>query len=163
MLKHLSIKNVAVIETAEIDFEKGFNVLTGETGAGKSIIIDAINLLKGERSSRALIRAGEMKARVDGEFETDSDTAEKIADILGTEAENQIIISREMNQENKNTIRVNGVPVTLSMLKEIGEYLINIHGQHDNTSLLSVKSHIEFLDKFGEDELSDALSEYREV
>lgn len=163
MLKHLSIKNVAVIETAQIDFEKGFNVLTGETGAGKSIIIDAINLLKGERSSRALIRAGESKARVDGEFETDDKSARIIADILGTEKENQIIVSREMNQENKNTIRVNGVPVTLSMLKEIGEYLINIHGQHDNTSLLSVKNHIEFLDKFGGKILDNALDEYKRV
>ena len=163
MIKHISIKNVAVIETAEIDFEEGFNVLTGETGAGKSIIIDAINLLKGERSSRSLIRAGESKARVCGEFETDEETAEKIADILGTDAETQIVISREMNQENKNTIRINGVPVTLSMLKEIGEYLINIHGQHDNTSLLSVKSHIEFLDKFSGEALLEALSSYRET
>ncbi len=161
MLKHLSIKNVAVIESAQIDFEKGFNVLTGETGAGKSIIIDAINLLKGERTSKGLIRSGETFARVDGEFETDEESAKKISDILGKEAEQEIIISREMNIDGKNTIRVNGVPVNLSMLKEIGEHLINIHGQHDNTSLLSVKTHIDFLDKFIGDDIKETLSDFR--
>ena len=161
MLKHISIKNVAVIETAQIDFEKGFSVLTGETGAGKSIIIDAINLLKGERTSKSLIRSGETSARVDGEFETDDEGAKKIGDILGKDPECEVIISREMNQDNKNTIRVNGTPVNLSMLKEIGEILINIHGQHDNTSLLSVKTHIDFLDKFIGDDISKPLSDYR--
>ncbi len=161
MLKHLSIKNVAVIESAQIDFEEGFNVLTGETGAGKSIIIDAINLLKGERTSKSLIRSGETTARVDGEFEIPQEGAKKIAEILGTEPECEIIISREMNQDNKNTIRVNGVPVNLSMLKQIGENLINIHGQHDNTSLLSVKTHIDFLDKFSGEDIKNVLSDYR--
>ncbi|MBE7051134.1 MAG: DNA repair protein RecN [Ruminococcaceae bacterium] len=163
MLKHLSIKNVAVIEAAEIDFDRGFSVLTGETGAGKSIIIDAINMLKGERASKNMIRAGETKARVDGEFETDNISAEKIADILGTEAESQIIISREMNSDGKNTIRVNGIPVNLSMLKMIGEYLVNIHGQHDNTSLLSVKSHIGFLDSFGGEKTAELLRCYGSI
>lgn len=163
MLKHISIKNVAVIEKADIDFDRGFSVLTGETGAGKSIIIDAINMLKGERASKGLIRAGEQKARVDGEFETDIHSAGQIADILGTEPERQIIISREMGLDGKNTIRVNGVPVNLTMLKQIGEYLVNIHGQHDNTSLLSVKSHIGFLDKFGSSEIASALEEYKKI
>lgn len=163
MLKHLSIKNVAVIEAAEIDFDRGFSVLTGETGAGKSIIIDAINMLKGERASKNMIRAGETKARVDGEFETDNISAEKIADILGTDAESQIIISREMNSDGKNTIRVNGIPVNLSMLKMIGEYLVNIHGQHDNTSLLSVKSHIGFLDSFGGEKTAELLRCYGSI
>lgn len=163
MLKHLSIKNVAVIENASIDFERGFSVLTGETGAGKSIIIDSINMLKGERASKSMIRAGESKARVDGEFETDLDTAEKIADILGIDPECDIIISREMNQEGKNTIRVNGVPVNISMLKSIGELLVNIHGQHDNTSLLSPKSHIVFLDRFGKEDVKNALCEYQKI
>lgn len=163
MLKHISIKNVAVIEKADIDFDRGFSVLTGETGAGKSIIIDAINMLKGERASKGLIRAGEQKARVDGEFETDIHSAGQIADILGTEPERQIIISREMSLDGKNTIRVNGVPVNLTMLKQIGEYLVNIHGQHDNTSLLSVKSHKGFLDKFGSGEIASALEEYKKI
>ena len=161
MLRHISIKNVAVIEQAEIDFEKGFNVLTGETGAGKSIIIDAINMLKGERASKALIRAGESKARVDGEFETDGESAAKIADILGTDPETEIIISREMHSDGKNTVRVNGVPVNLAMLKSIGECLVNIHGQHDNTSLLSVKSHRGFLDRFAGEPLKEVLENYQ--
>lgn len=163
MLKHLSIKNVAVIEQAEIDFEVGFSVLTGETGAGKSIIIDAINMLKGERTSKSLIRAGETKARVDGEFEIGTASANAIAEILGTDPEEQIIISREMNLDGKNTIRVNGVPVNLATLKAIGEYIINIHGQHDNTSLLSVKSHVGFLDKFGSDKIALALADYQDI
>ncbi len=163
MLKHLSIKNVAVIESADIDFDSGLSVLTGETGAGKSIIIDAINMLKGERASRALIRAGETKARVDGQFETDDSSAAAIADIMGTEPENEIIISREMNADGKNTIRVNGMPVSITMLKAIGEHLVNIHGQHDNTSLLSVRSHIGFLDRFGAEETSRLIEAYCDI
>jgi len=162
MLKHLSIKNVAVIEKAEIDFENGFSVLTGETGAGKSIIIDAINMLKGERTSKGLIRGGETKARVDGQFETDEHTAGEIAEILGTDPECEIFISREMNSESKNTIRVNGIPVNMSVLKMIGDKLVNIHGQHDNTSLLSVRTHIGFLDRFGFSEIEPVLLQYRE-
>lgn len=163
MLKHLSIKNVAVIESADIDFDSGFNVLTGETGAGKSIIIDAINMLKGERASKSLIRAGETKARVDGVFETDSSSAAAIADIMGAEIEKEIIISREMNSDGKNTIRVNGMPVNITMLKAIGEHLVNIHGQHDNTSLLSVKSHIGFLDRFGGEKTAELISHYCDI
>ena len=115
MLKHISIKNVAVIEEVNIDFSAGLSVLTGETGAGKSIIIDSINLLKGERGSKSLIRAGESKARVNGVFETDTDTAEKIADILGTDADTDIIISRELSQDGKNTIRINGTPANIAI------------------------------------------------
>jgi len=163
VLKHLSIKNVAVIESADIDFDSGLSVLTGETGAGKSIIIDAINMLKGERASRSLIRAGETKARVDGVFETDSSSAAAIADIMGTESETEIIISREMNSDGKNTIRVNGMPVNITMLKAIGEHLVNIHGQHDNTSLLSVRSHIGFLDRFGGEETAKLILQYRDI
>ena len=163
MLFNIDIKNVAVIENISFAPENGMSVLTGETGAGKSIIIDAINLLKGERTSKSLIRSGETSARVDGEFETDDEGAKKIGDILGKDPECEVIISREMNQDNKHTIRVNGTPVNLSMLKEIGEILINSHGQHDNTSLLSVKTHIDFLDKFIGDDISKPLSDYRLV
>ncbi len=163
MLRHLSIKNVAVIECCEIDFDRGFQVLTGETGAGKSIIIDAINMLKGERASKELIRSGEEKARVDGIFEVSEETSEKIAEILGTDPECEIMISREMTSDGKNTIRVNGTAVTLGILKQVGELLVNIHGQHDNTSLLSAKTHIGFLDCYGGEKTKELKEKYKEV
>lgn len=161
MLKHISIKNVAVIEEVNIDFTSGLSVLTGETGAGKSIIIDSINLLKGERGSKALIRSGEDKARVSGVFETDEETAQKIADVLGTEADTDVIVSRELSQDGKNTIRINGVPANITMLKSVGDLLVNIHGQHDNTSLLSVKTHLGFLDSFGKEEIAPVYEKYK--
>ncbi len=161
MLKQLYIKNVAVIEELNIDFFKGLSVLTGETGAGKSIIIDSIGLLKGDRGSKSIIRSGEEKARVDGVFDADMETAQKIADILGTEPEEEIIISRQISSDGKNTVRINGVPANINMLREIGSYLVNIHGQHDNVSLLQPKNHIEFLDSFGKEEISPALMEYK--
>lgn len=163
MLKHLSIKNIAVIEACDIDFDMGFNVLTGETGAGKSIIIDAINMLKGERASKELIRAGENKARVDGVFEVDELCASVIADLLGTEPETEIMISRELGVDGKNNVRINGIPASLSVLKAIGQHLVNIHGQHDNTSLLSAKSHIVFLDRFGKGETVELTEKYKEI
>ncbi|MBR3933035.1 MAG: DNA repair protein RecN [Clostridia bacterium] len=161
MLKHISIKNVAVIEEVNIDFSSGLSVLTGETGAGKSIIIDSINLLKGERGSKSLIRAGEEKARVNGVFDVDTITAQKIADILGSDPETDVIISRELSSDGKNTIRINGTPANLAMLKSVGELLVNIHGQHDNTSLLSVKTHLGLLDSYGKEEIAPVLEKYR--
>ena len=161
MLKHISIKNVAVIEEVNIDFTSSLSVLTGETGAGKSIIIDSINLLKGERGSKALIRAGEDRARVSGVFETDEETAQKIADIIGTEADTDVIITRELSQDGKNNIRINGIPANITMLKSVGDHLVNIHGQHDNTSLLSAKTHLGFLDRFGKEEIAPAYEKYK--
>lgn len=161
MLKHLSIKNVAVIEEVNIDFCTGFSVLTGETGAGKSIIIDSINLLKGERGSKSMIRHGEDKARVSGVFEVDGYVANEIAGILGCDAEDEIIISRELSTDGKNTIRINGMPANIAMLKQVGDCLINIHGQHDNTSLLAVKTHMGFLDNFGKEEIEPVYASYR--
>ena len=163
MLKHLSIKNVAVIEEVNIDFCSGFSVLTGETGAGKSIIIDSINLLKGERGSKTMIRHGEEKARVAGVFEVDSHVAEEIAGILGCDAEEEIIVSRELSTDGKNIIRINGMPANIAMLKQVGDCLINIHGQHDNTSLLAVKTHMGFLDSYGKEEIEPVFESYREL
>ena len=162
MLKQLYIKNVAVIEELSIDFYKGLSVLTGETGAGKSIIIDAISLLKGDRGSKSIIRSGEEKARVDGVFDVDEETAGKIADILGTDPEEEIFISRQISADGKNTVRINGIPANINTLKDIGGLLVNIHGQHDNTSLLLPKNHIGFLDSFGKEEILPVLSEYKE-
>lgn len=164
MLTHLSIKNIAVIDNAQIDFADGFNILTGETGAGKSIIINSLNILSGYRASKELIRSGEQSARVDGIFTVTDEIKTEISNLIGIEAEdNEILISREFNLDGKNSVRINGSPVTLSMLKEIGPLLVNIHGQHDSASLLSKKSHMGFLDEFGGEKLLTALKEYTEA
>ena len=164
MLTHLSIKNIAVIDKAQIDFDNGFNILTGETGAGKSIIINSLNILKGERASKELIRSGEQSARVDGIFTVSDEIKNEIENLIGIDVDdNEIMISREFNLDGKNSVRINGSVVTLSMLKEIGEFFVNIHGQHDSTSLLVKKSHMGFLDNFGGENLKNALSEYAKV
>lgn len=160
MIRQLMIKNIAVIDCADIEFDSGFNVLTGETGAGKSIIIDSINILKGERASKNIIRNGENSAKVSAIVSVSDEAAKEIADATGIESEDgELLISREITLDGKNNIRVNGSPVTLSMLKAIGESLITIHGQHDNTSLLSKKTHIVFLDRFAQNEA--ATTAYR--
>ena len=161
MLKALSIKNIAVIENVNIDFENGFNILTGETGAGKSIIIDSLNLLKGERAQKNIIRNGETKARVDGVFELGENEAAYIADLIGTDPEEEVIISREITVEGKGAIRINGVPVTQAMLKSAGERLITIHGQHDNQALLTPSKHIDFLDECAKTE--ECRASYRKI
>lgn len=164
MLNRLFIKNIAVIENAEIEFENGFNILTGETGAGKSIIIDSVNILKGERASKELIRTGEQKARVDGVFTVDVDTQRLLSDEFGIEAEDgQILISREITADGKNNIRINGMPAIGSVLKEVGAHLVTIHGQHDNTSLLAKKTHLKLLDSAAGDELSKTLNDYKDI
>lgn len=163
MLRVLSIKNIAVIENVSIDFSEGFNILTGETGAGKSIIIDSLNLLKGERAQKNIIRNGESKARVDAMFDLNSSEAEYIGELLGMEIEDELLISREISVEGKGNIRINGMPVTLGMLKTVGDSLITIHGQHDNTSLLSKKTHMVFLDRFGGGEIASAKEKYKEL
>ena len=153
MIRQLMIKNIAVIDSADIEFDKGFNVLTGETGAGKSIIIDSLNMLKGERASKNIIRNGENSAKVSAILSVGEEAAKEIYDATGIQADDgELLISREITLDGKNNIRVNGAPVTLSMLKIIGESLITIHGQHDNTSLLSKKTHIVFLDRFARTE-----------
>lgn len=164
MLNKLFIKNMAVIESAEIEFSKGFNILTGETGAGKSIVIDSLNILKGERVGKDVIRSGETKARVDGVFTIDRKTAEALEDEFGIETEDgELIISREINAEGKGNVRINGLPTTVAVLKEVGQSLINIHGQHDNTSLLHKKTHISLLDSVAGEELGKAYDSYINV
>jgi len=164
LLNRLFIKNIAVIENAEIEFENGFNILTGETGAGKSIIIDSVNILKGERASKELIRSGEQKARVDGVFTVDVDTQRLLSDEFGIEAEDgQILISREITADGKNNIRINGMPAIGSVLKEVGAHLVTIHGQHDNTSLLAKKTHLKLLDSAAGEELTKTINEYKDI
>lgn len=160
MLKSLSIFNVAVIEHTMIDFEKGLNVLTGETGAGKSIIIDSLNLILGNRASKEIIRSGETTLKVEALFDIDKN-AKDILLSYGIDAEDELLISREVNVEGKNSIRINGSLSTLSILKEIGKELVNIHGQNDNQDLLNADKHITLLDNYAQN--SELLSEYKKI
>lgn len=161
MLSLIHIENMAVIEKCEIEFSAGFNVLTGETGAGKSIIIDSISALLGQRISRDVVRFGNKKGAVLGVF---CDVPQVVIDILngyGLEvSDDNLHIKREISHDGKSVCRINMQPVTASVLKEIAPYLINIHGQHDGQKLLSDVYHVNFLDSFGEN--SKILEEYRE-
>ena len=164
MLRNLAIQNIAVIDRADIEFTDGCNILTGETGAGKSIIIDALGLLCGGSTSRELIRAGEKSARVDGLFSVSPAVASILEEQFGIVAEDgEVLISREMSIDGKNTVRVCGAMATAAMLRSIGALLVSIHGQHDNISLLSKKTHIRLLDAFGGEEAGRALAEYHAV
>lgn len=161
MLKSLSIQNIAVIEKAQIEFSKGLNVLTGETGAGKSIIIDSINAILGERTSRELVRSGCDNAFVSGYFEDVDESVNALLDELGIEREddNSLVVSRKISAQGKSVFRINGVQVTASMLKSLGGLLINIHGQHDSQALLNPDEHFKFLDSYAN--ISPLLDEYK--
>lgn len=161
MLKSLSIQNIAVIEKAQIEFSKGLNVLTGETGAGKSIIIDSINAILGERTSRELVRSGCDNAFVSAYFENVDDSVNELLDELGIEREddNSLVVSRKISAQGKSVFRINGVQVTASMLKSLGVLLINIHGQHDSQALLNPDEHFKFLDSYAN--ISPLLDEYK--
>lgn len=160
MLNTLDIKNIAIIEHLNIDFPHGLTVLTGETGAGKSIIIDAVNLLLGARTNKSLVRHGAPKAFVQGVFSVGSELC-ALLDELGIETEdNQVIIGRDISSDGKSTCRINGVIVPQNILREIGSYLINIHGQQDNQFLLNPSKHIDFLDEYAKTDLSEYTKLY---
>ncbi len=148
MLKYLHIENIAVIEKTDIEFTDGFNVLTGETGAGKSIVIDSINAVLGERTSKDLIRAGCDFAEVSALFGNISDNCLKELELLGIEpdSDGNILITRRLSLSGKGLIKINGKPVTAGDLREISAFLINIHGQHDNQALLNPEKHCGFID-----------------
>ncbi len=162
MLKELYIKNVAVIDEAVINFEKGFNVLTGETGAGKSILIDAINMVIGSRSNRELVRTGTEKAITSATFEVkNQEVLDKLSE-LGIEPEGgDIILLRQISADGKSTCRCNGIMLPLGSLREIGELLVDIHGQHDNQKIMNKASHIDFLDGYGK--YGGLIAEYKEI
>ena len=150
MLSLLHIENIAVIESADISFDQGFNILTGETGAGKSIVIDAISAILGERAYRDMIRTGAGKASVRAVF-TDVPELAWFAE-NGVEYDPETIIQREIYLDGKNVCRVNGMLVTVSILRKLGIQLINIHGQHDSASLFDENNHLQFLDDFAVNE-----------
>ena len=148
MLSLLHIENIAVIERADISFDRGFHVLTGETGAGKSIVIDAISAILGERAYRDMIRTGAAKASVRAVF-TDVPEYPWFSE-NGVDYDPETIIQREIYLDGKNVCRVNGCLVTVSILRKLGIQLINIHGQHDSASLFDENNHLTFLDDFAE-------------
>ena len=161
MLSNLQIENLAVIKSASIDFENGFNVMTGETGAGKSIVIDSLNAILGERTSRELIRSGADSASVCAEFQNVGDNVKNELEKLGIEKDDTLIVSRKLTPDGKNVCRINGMPATVSMLKALGVQLVNIHGQLDNQSLLSPETHCSFIDKLAGS--GRELNEFKEL
>ena len=151
MLLEISIKNFAIIESISLNFEQGMTVLTGETGAGKSIIIDAMNMMLGARATTEVIRHGAPKAEIEGLFSIESNRAlEEIFDEQGLELSDEIIIRREILQNGRSISRVNGQMVNLSVLRTIGQQLVDIHGQHDQEELMRPHRHIQMLDEFGD-------------
>lgn len=160
MLKELYIENLAVIEKASIEFTDGMNVFTGETGAGKSILINGINAVLGQRTTKDIVRNGCKKALISAVFDDIPVQTLKLLSDNGVECENsQLIISREISSDGGSVARINSRPANVSLLKEIGEQLVNIHGQHDNQVLLSPDKHLGILDSYGE--LEPLLSDYR--
>ena len=151
MLSQLYIQNIAVIEKVQVAFEKGLNVFTGETGAGKSIVIDATNAVLGNRTSRDLVRTGAPKALVTALFEEIGDETKEQLLSLGFEPEEDgsLLLSREIAADGKTSCKIGGRPATVSILREVAQSLINIHGQHDNQSLLMPEQHLGYIDQFG--------------
>ena len=173
MLVELNVKNFAIIDELQLRFNPGFNVLTGETGAGKSIIIDAVSTLLGGRADSTMIRSGTDEARVEGIFHLNETAKEAILPLLqkdGLEGddENILVLAREIRRERRSICRVNGRAVTLGTLESIGQHLVDIHGQTEHLSLLRVREHIEFLDRYGDlwalrRQVADLVRELRQV
>ena len=167
MLKFLHIENIAVIEQTDIEFKSGFNVLTGETGAGKSILIDAINAVLGERTSKDLIRTGcdtALVSAVFGDLTSQAITALTENDIT-PDSDGNIVITRKLSLSGKGIIKINNIPVTATILREIAKYLINIHGQHDNQFLLDPNMHLGYIDAIAENQnlIQDYYTEFKEL
>ena len=154
MLQTLFIKNVALISSLTIDFGRGLNILLGETGAGKSIIFDALNFVLGEKADKTLIRSGEDMMRVDAVFSSLNAQASAQLEELGFSDE-ELALSRTYSLDGKSVIRVNGVPTSQSVLKEIGSILVNSYSQHESVDLLKVKNHLSMLDKFGGNDIKN--------
>ena len=168
MLNSLYIENIAVIEKTEVEFYSGLNILTGETGAGKSIVIDAINAVLGQRASKELIRSGEQSATVFASFSDINDIVKQKLEENGYPVDDELVLSRTLSLSGKNTCRVNGRPANVSLLKELGLNLINIHGQHESYELFSPDTHITYIDNLANnqellEEYKEKFSEYRKL
>ncbi len=165
MLSSLHIENIAVIKNADIDFKSGFNALTGETGAGKSILLGSVGLIMGERPSKDMIRSGESKAVVSAVFSDLKESTEALLSEYGISKEDDgcLYISRTVQADGKAQTKINGMTAPVSAQKAIAASLINIHGQHDSITLLSPNAHIEYLDRYSSKELEPKLAEYRKL
>lgn len=165
MLQELSIRNFAIIPALNVTFDEGMTVLTGETGAGKSIIIDAVGLLAGGRGSNEYIRQGEKKCVLEGLFAMDQHPlVEKRLDSLSIEHEdNMLVLQREIYRNGKNTCRINGHLVNLTTLRSIGELLVDIHGQNEHQELMQASKHVELLDEYGKEKIGSAKVAYQKV
>ena len=161
MLSLLHIENIAVIESADIQFDKGFNALTGETGAGKSIVVDAIGAIIGERTSRDLIRTGAKSAMVSAVFTQLPALSWFAENGLGPDEDGNLLLQREIQLDGKNICRLNGRLLTVSQLRALGRQLLNIHGQHDGQQLLDERCHLSYLDRFGG--MESLLAAYQEA
>ncbi|KKI93025.1 DNA recombination protein RecN [Bacillus sp. SA1-12] len=166
MLAELSIKNFAIIESLTISFEKGLTVLTGETGAGKSIIIDAIHLIAGARGSSEFVRFGEKRAELEGLFLIDDEqhpVYTKCEDIGIDISDGMIVLRRDVAASGKSICRINGKLVTIAILREIGQCLVDIHGQHDNQELMNEENHLTLLDQYGGNKVRQAIDAYFQI
>ena len=165
MLASLKIENVSVIEKAEVNFTPGFNVLTGETGAGKSILIDSINAILGNRTSRELVRSGAQKACIWATFESIPTSVKKQLEKCGYEVTDDLLLYREINAEGKGSCRVNGMPATAAVVRDISSGLLSIHGQHDSQSLTNPALHLGLLDQYAQnrDLFAEYYRRYREL
>ncbi|MFD2116048.1 DNA repair protein RecN [Paenibacillus yanchengensis] len=166
MLRELAIKNLAVIEQVDVTFRQGFHVLTGETGAGKSILIDALGLVIGGRGSAEMVRHGCDKAVIEAMFDLSAqhpvwNVLHKIG--INAAADEALVIRRELSAAGKSSSRINGQLVTMTMLREVGEFLVNIHGQHEHQSLLKTERHLEWLDLYAGDLLADRKHSYQHI
>ena len=165
MLANLKIENVAVIEKAEVNFTHGFTVLTGETGAGKSILIDSINAILGNRTSRELVRSGAQKACIWATFEAIPASVKKQLEKCGYEASDDLLLYREINAEGKGSCRINGMPATAAIVRDISAGLLSIHGQHDSQSLTNPALHLDLLDQYAQNRelFAEYYRRYREL
>ena len=165
MLANLKIENVAVIEKAEVNFPHGFTVLTGETGAGKSILIDSINAILGNRTSRELVRSGAQKACIWATFEAIPASVKKQLEKCGYEASDDLLLYREINAEGKGSCRINGMPATAAVVRDISAGLLSIHGQHDSQSLTNPALHLDLLDQYAQNRelFAEYYRRYREL
>ena len=163
MLRELHIENFALIQDLTVMFGDGLNILTGETGAGKSIIIDALNQVLGDRASAEMVRTGDTKAVISAVLEVNEQAAQRLRELGLGDQEDTVILQREIYNTGKSQARINGRPVNVSVMKELGSLLVEIHGQHEHQVLLDESSHLDLVDAFGGQEVLAVREEYRQV